>query len=120
MHRFSVSVIALALSAPLFGLPACSPSSASAPEGGKYRILLERSLELGKQYHLEIKDSSKDIVLAAGTVVPDQTKTVLLSFVGLQQAQGVGDHQPTEYVVQEMTKTLNGQQLVLLPAGAKI
>lgn len=120
MHRFSVSLVTLALSAASFGVSACSPSSANAPAGGKYRILLERSLELGKQYRVEIKDSSKDIVLAAGTIVPDQTKTVLLSFVGLQRAQGVGDHQPSEYLVQEMTKTLNGQQLVLLPAGTKI
>jgi hypothetical protein len=118
MHRSSFSLLALALSASLFGLSACGP--ANAPAGGKYRILLERNLELDRQYRLEIKDSSKDVVLAAGTIVPDQTKTVVRSFVGTQQAKGVGDHQPTEYIVEQMTVTLNGLQQIVLPTGTKI
>jgi hypothetical protein len=121
MQRFSFSLVLLALGAPLVGLTGCGGSpSATAPEGGKYRILLERNLELGRPYRVEIKDSSKDVVLAAGTIVPDQTKAVQLGFVGTQQAQGAGEHQPTEYVVEQLTKSLNGQQTSLLPAGAKI
>jgi hypothetical protein len=125
MHSYRTPLAFVALLVSLSGFVACgsehstpvSPASAN----GKYPIALRRELEPGKSYHLRVKDESTEhMVTRVRGQVNEETKTTVLSFVGAQQALAAGRDQPTDYVVEQLTRTQNGTESVLLPAGAKI
>jgi hypothetical protein len=127
MHSFPVSLALVSLFVPLLGLAGCGGAGStaappSAQAGEKYPIVLRRELPPGKSYQLRVKDESTEhtVVSLQGKVVKDQTKTTLLSFVGSQQALSGGRDQPTDYVVEELTRTADGQKTALLPPGSKI
>ena len=84
--------------------------------------MFERAYEPGKEYRLRLKDESneREVMRSNGQIVKEEDKTKVLSFVGTRKVLSAGEDQPSEYLVEELTQTLNGQASVVLPPGTKI
>ncbi|HKO53249.1 MAG TPA: hypothetical protein VJV79_36315 [Polyangiaceae bacterium] len=127
MHNYPVSLGLVALLVPLMGLVACggagsSAASPSAQAGDKYPIVLHRDLEPGKTYRLRVEDESTEhsVTSIAGKVVDEKNTTTLFSLVGSHKTLSAGRYQPGEYVIEELTRTTNGDKTALLPTGSKV
>jgi hypothetical protein len=112
----------------LVGLVGCGAPTAGAVSGAanettkKYPIQLEREYEPGKQYRVRVKDESNETMVMSnqGQVLNEEKKHEILSFAGTRKTLSPGDDPPTEYVVEELLQSLNGQSQALLPPGTRV